>query len=35
MGERCIQGFYGTRRPFGRFRRRWVDNNNIDLQAEG
>ena len=33
--ERCIQGFGGKRRPLGRTRNRWMDNNKIDLQEEG
>jgi hypothetical protein len=33
--EKHIKGFGGARRPFGRSRRRWGDNNKIDLQVEG
>ena len=37
-GERCAQGSSGEtegKRPLGRPRRRWEDNNNMDLQEVG
>ena len=38
MSERSIQGFGGEpkgKRPLGRPRHRWVDNNKMDLQDAG
>ena len=34
-GQRCIQCFGEGKRPLGRPRRRWEDNNEMDLQEFG